>query len=134
MKMATTTSTGALLARVGFALAVAVHLVVLYLPAIPSSVPAGIPGADKVVHVLVFAAVMATGVIARVPTRWLVAALVVHASLSEVIQEMVLPGRGGELADLAANLGGIALGWYLASVVRRRRLEVPPEEPAVRED
>lgn len=114
-----------------FALAVAGQLLVLYLPAVPDSVPTGVPGADKVVHILVFAAVMATGVLAGLRPLWLVLALGIHAPLSEVIQEVALPGRGAELGDVLADVGGIALGWYLAGVVRRRRLGADPEDISV---
>jgi len=127
MSMATRTPAGQVLTRLGFALAVVIHLLVLYVPSVPSTVDVAVPGADKAAHVLVFAAVMATGVIARLPAPWLAAVLAAHAGVSEVIQEFLLAGRTGDVWDAVADLGGVALGWYLASVVRRRRLEIQAE-------
>lgn len=129
MSMATHRPTGQVLTRLGFALAVVIHLLALYVPSVPSTVDVGVPGADKAAHVLVFAAVMATGVIARIPAPWLAVALTVHAGVSELIQEFLLPDRAGDVWDGVADLGGIALGWYLASVVRRRRLEIQADAP-----
>lgn len=121
---------GRWLVQVAFALAVVGHLVVLYLPAVHEAVPTGGPGADKVVHVGVFAAVMATGVLAGLRPVRLAVVLGIHAPLSEVIQEVALPGRGAEVADVVADIGGIALGWYIAGVVLRRRLSVDERSPS----
>ena len=53
--------------QIAFALACVVNVVVLYSP---ESGPSTIPYADKVVHVLVFAAVAYTGTMLRLPLRW----------------------------------------------------------------
>ncbi len=90
---------------------VAVQLVVLYAPRAPST--GGVPGLDKLVHVLLFALVTAVGLRAPVP-RWLVLVLtVVHAPVSELVQARLLPGRSGDPLDLLADLTGCALGWWV---------------------
>ena len=87
------------------------QLVVLYAPRAPST--GGVPGLDKVVHVLVFAVVAAVGLRARVP-RWVVLLLTVgHAPVSELVQATLLPGRSGDPLDLLADLAGCALGWWV---------------------
>lgn len=113
-----------------FAAAIAVHLVVLYLPAVPEGAAVDLAGADKVVHVGVFAAVMTTGRLAGAPVRWLLPALAAHAVISEVIQHLALAGREGDVLDVVANLGGVALGWYLASVMLRHRLTPARPSPS----
>jgi hypothetical protein len=101
--------------RAAFVIACVVHLAALYVPwaAGPDT---GIPGADKVVHLLLFAAVAYTGLRVGVPSRPLVAVLVVNAVLSEVVQHLVLPQRSGDAFDTMADLAGVALG---AWAVRR---------------
>lgn len=114
-------SRGSALLRAVFVATIALQLVVLYLPQAPSSAEVSVPGADKAVHLLVFALVMFTGLLAGLPARWLVLVLAVHAVLSEVVQHVLLPGRTGDPLDAVADLGGIALGWYVASMVGRHR-------------
>mgnify|MGYP006189601847 CR=1 FL=1 len=107
-------------------LLLAVQLVVLYVPSAPGP-PAPIPHADKLVHALVFAAPVLVAGLAR---RWwwvLVAvACLLHAPVSEAVQQVYLPGRSGDPWDLVADLGGVAgasIGvslWFRRP--RRRRL------------
>lgn len=100
--------------RAAFALAVLVHLVVLYWPASAAG-PAGlVPGTDKLVHAAVFAAVAWTGLRAGLPVRWLVAALLGHAVLSEVVQGTLLAERDGDPGDALADAAGV-LAAVLAS-------------------
>lgn len=96
------------------ALAVAVQLAVLYDPRVPSAGGlAGVPGLDKVVHLVVFAAVMVVARRSGLRT-WLVLALtVVHAPVSEILQATLLPHRSGDWHDVVADLCGCALGWWL---------------------
>ena len=103
----------AVLRYVAFGLAVAVQLVVLYSP--DSGGPPPFPNADKVVHVVVFALVGCTGVLARI--RWLplLVALLAHGVVSEVVQATLLAGRSGSAWDLAADAGGAALGVLVAA-------------------
>ena len=72
-----------------------------------------LPGADKVVHLLLFAALAAT-------TRWRfgsagarLGAVVAYAVLSELVQARVLPERSGDAYDVVADLTGAAAGWLL---------------------
>jgi hypothetical protein len=94
--------------RTAFAVAVAVNLVVLYWPRAVSQ--GGIPYADKVVHIAIFAIVVAAGLWARVPVVWLVSLAVVHAVSSELVQHWLLANRSGDPADVVADLVGVAIG------------------------
>ena len=92
-----------------------VSLVVLFAP---SSGGSGPPGSDKVVHLLLFAALAAS-------TRWRFGALLpglvavaAYAPVSEAVQALLLPGRSGDLLDVVADLTGVALGWTLARGLR----------------
>lgn len=114
--------------RVFFAAAIALQLLALYLPQAPAGAGISVPGADKAIHVLIFALVMLTGVLAGLPGRWLALILAAHAAVSELIQHLLLPHRSGDLLDAVADLGGIALGWYVASMVSRHRLSRPPRD------
>lgn len=98
-------------ARVLLGVAVVVQVLVLYLPDPPSVGGGDGPlSADTLVHVAVFAAVAWTGRAAGVPAVLLVAALVGHAVVSEVVQHALLPGRTGDLTDVLADLAGVGLG------------------------
>lgn len=96
-----------------FAAATVVHLVVLYAP--ESGGPPPFAHADKVVHVTVFALVGLTGVLAGIRPVPLVAVLLGHAVLSEVLQAAVLSGRSGSGWDATADAVGAALGVLLAA-------------------
>ncbi|HJG90853.1 MAG TPA: VanZ family protein [Brachybacterium massiliense] len=99
-----------------------------YLPSLPEGTPGlGVPGLDKAVHLLVFAAtVFAAGrVLAprkRFPIGWVVIAALVHALLIELIQLVALAERSGDLLDLLFDVVGIALGvtaWAGERMLRR---------------
>ncbi len=96
-------------ARALFAVAVLVHLAVVYAPS-ANAPGAGIPHADKLVHMLIFAAVAWTGIRAGLPALPLGLALGAHAVASEVVQGALLPARSGDPWDTAADLVGVALG------------------------
>ncbi len=83
-------------------------LVVLFAPT--AGGPQPFPYADKVVHLLLFAALAWSGRRAGVPVATLGVALVVYAVLSEVIQATLLPQRSGDWTDLAADLVGVVAG------------------------
>jgi hypothetical protein len=101
--------------RAWFALAVGIHLAVLYWPRAPST--GGIP-IDKVVHAAIFGAVLWAGARAGVPIRPLTALLAVHAVVSELIQHYLLAGRSGDPTDTAADLLGVLI---VTLLLRRRR-------------
>lgn len=102
-------------------LAVAVHLLTLYLPGNPDGsleLP-WLPGADKVVHFLVFA--VPVYLLGRLTGRlWLIAGLfAVQAVVSELVQWRFLPYRDGDPFDTLADLVGVAFAVWLLK--RRRR-------------
>lgn len=96
-------------------LALAVQLVVLYLPGSPDGgleLP-WLPGADKLVHALVFA--VPTYFFGRLTRRvGLVAGLfAVQAVVSELVQWRFIPYRDGDPFDALADLVGIGLAVLL---------------------
>ena len=103
-------------AWVAFVAAVIAHLVVLYWPRQVSD--GGIPYADKVVHLGIFAVVVIAGARAGVPLSWLVGVLAVHAVSSELVQHWFLANRAGDPADVAADLVGVAIGAVVAVKMR----------------
>lgn len=102
----------------GLAAAVALQLVVLYVPQDPGPLP--FPNADKVVHLSVFALPALLGLLAGLPGRWVVAVLVGHAALSEVVQGLLLAGRSGDPVDALADVVGVGLGVLAARVLAPR--------------
>lgn len=71
-------------------------------------------GADKVVHLLLFAALAAA-------TRWRfgprvpgLLVVLAYAPLSELVQWLALPNRSGDPWDVVADLLGVTLGWLLS--------------------
>jgi hypothetical protein len=95
-----------------FAGAVAVSALVLFAPN-PDVPGEGVPGLDKVVHAVVFAALAFTGLRAGLPARWFVPAVLGYALASEAVQGWALAGRSGDPWDLLADAGGVALGTWL---------------------
>ena len=91
-----------------FALAVVLSLAVLFTPA--SGVPTAPPGTDKVLHLLLFALLGATGRRAGLPAGPLLAGLVIYAGASEVAQATLPIGRAGDVWDAATDTAGILLG------------------------
>jgi hypothetical protein len=94
--------------------AVVVQLAVLYWPR-PPDVGAGVPGLDLVVHLAVFGAVAWAGRRAGLPVVPLVAALVLHAAVSEVVQAYLVPDRTGDWRDAVADVVGTVGGVLVAS-------------------
>ncbi len=100
------------------ALAIAVHLAILYWPVVTVSGP--VSWTDKVVHLLVFA--VPTYAVGRaLRSVWTaVVVLAVHAPVSELAQHFLLPGRTGDVWDAVLDLVGVAVG-TTALLVRVRR-------------
>ncbi len=94
------------------AAAVLAHLLALYLPGSPEP-SFDLPGADKVVHVLLFA--VPVWLLGRLTGRvWLVAGVfAAHAVVSELVQHWFIPYRSGDPFDLVADLVGIGLAVWL---------------------
>lgn len=99
--------------------ALAVQVWLLYAPDVPG--PARMPGADKVVHALLFAIPTAVVLAGGLP-RWLLAVIALHAPVSEWLQGAVLSGRTGDPWDAIADLVGmaLALGFWRLGGARRR--------------
>src|SRR4051812_6978767 len=89
-------------ARGAFAVVVLVSLAVLFAP--ESDVPAAPPGVDKVVHVLLFAALALSGRWAGVGWRVLGVGLVVYGAVSEVLQGVTPLGRSASVFDWFADV------------------------------
>ncbi|YAL82902.1 hypothetical protein ACMYYO_13410 [Dermacoccaceae bacterium W4C1] len=100
-----------------FVAAVAAQVVVLYSPSQPGATPS-FSGFDKLVHLSVFAGVFLCGWWAGLPRPLLAAALAAHAVASELIQHWLLTHRTGSVADLATDLVGVALAWWLSGAER----------------
>ena len=94
--------------RVVFVAVVGVSLVVLFAPA--GDVPSAPPGVDKVVHVVLFLALAATGRWAGFRPAVLLPALVVYAAGSEVLQGLSAIGRSASVLDWAADVLGVLAG------------------------
>jgi hypothetical protein len=107
------------LARGAFAVAVLVSLAVLFAP--PSDVPSGPPGADKVVHLTLFAVLAATGRWAGIRRGVLGGVLVLYAAGSELLQGTDLVNRDASLGDLLADSAGVVVGLLLWQLIAARR-------------
>lgn len=108
-----------------------------FLPLSPGGI--GLPGLDKAVHLLLFAATVFTAgrVLAparRFPIGWVVVAALVHALVVELVQHAAIPGRSGDPLDVLFDVVGIALGlglWAGERMLRRAAAEreVEPSAP-----
>ncbi|MPQ97218.1 VanZ family protein [Modestobacter sp. I12A-02628] len=96
------------LARAAFAVAILVSLAVLFWPA--SGVPGSAPGVDKVVHLVLFAVLAATGRWAGVPVAALAPGLLAYGGVGELLQALPVVGRSRSLLDWAADGLGVLLG------------------------
>ncbi|MFK5583607.1 hypothetical protein [Serinicoccus sp. LYQ131] len=88
----------------------------LYTPTAPG--PGGVPGLDKLGHLLAFGVPAALAWLLR--ARWLVVLLVLHALVSEPLQHALAPARQMDPLDATANLLGIGLGVWIAATALRR--------------
>lgn len=77
----------------------------------PAGAGSGPPGADKLVHALLFGALAVT-------TRWRfgpaltgLALVAAYAVLSELVQGALLPSRSGDAYDVVADGLGAIAGW-----------------------
>jgi VanZ family protein len=105
--------------RIAFVAAVALQLYGVYAPQ-EAGPQVGIPQIDKVAHCFLFGAVAFTGLKVGLPARWLLGALAANAVVSELVQHWFLPHRDGDPFDSLADLAGVALGAWLATVKRSR--------------
>lgn len=115
--------------RLAFVLAFAVQCAALYWPRTPA-VATGLP-LDKVVHVSLFAAVAALGVLSGLPTRWLVIGLALQGVVSELVQG-TMPGRSADVRDLLADAAGIMMGVAFGHWARQRSGSTTGTDPSDR--
>ena len=109
------------LSRGVFAVVVLVSLAVLFAPA--DDVPSSPPGVDKLVHLLLFAALAASGRWAGARAGVLAGVLVLYAAVSEVVQVVSALGRSASVADWIADAAGVLAGllaWAWAAGRRAR--------------
>ena len=90
-----------------------VSLYMLFWPD-PGGPDTELPGADKVVHLLVFLALAGTARLRFGGAQAVLGAVLAYAAVSEVVQALVLSRRSGDLWDLLADVVGAALGWWAA--------------------
>ena len=103
---------------VALVVALAMQVIALYSPDGPAG--PSISGLDKVIHVVIFAVPAFAAVRTGISAPRALGILAVHAPVSELIQGLALSHRAGDVLDVMADLGGVALGW-LAYVVWSRR-------------
>jgi hypothetical protein len=96
------------LSRGVFAVVVLVSLAVLFTPA--DDVPWAPPGVDKLVHLLLFAALAGSGRWAGARAGVLGVLLVAYAAVSEVVQGMSALERSASVADWLADVVGVLAG------------------------
>jgi VanZ family protein len=94
-------------------------LYVLFWPD-PAGAGMEIPGADKVVHAVLFGALAASARLRFGDAPAVLAAVLTYAVVSELVQALLLSRRSGDLLDAVADVVGGAAGWWLAG--RRARL------------
>lgn len=113
-----TATRGTRLARLAFLVAVVGHLAALYWPRAVST--GEFSYSDKLAHVVLFAVVAVTGLLARVPAPPLVGLLLGNAVVSELVQHWLLPHRSGDVLDSIADVIGVLLGTASGVALRRR--------------
>ena len=106
--------------RTPFAAVLLLSLWLLFSPG--STVPAGPPYSDKVVHTLLFATLAVTGLRAGLRPVALLLGLVAYAAASEVLQAILPIHRDGDLADAAVDVLGVGLGLGLGFALGFGRL------------
>lgn len=107
------------LALVMFVTTVLIQLCAVYWPSVDVQGP--VSWTDKAGHALLFLVPTVTGLLAGLRPAYLVAALALHAPLSELLQHLVLPHRSGDIWDAVADLAGVVLGVTSAVVTRTLR-------------
>ena len=100
-------------------LTLVVQLVVLYAPTAPG--PPAPAGFDKVGHTAVFAGPTAAALLAGLPRVPVLAVLLAHAPVSELVQWGLLRHRDGSVWDVVADVTGVVLGLAVVVVWRRLR-------------
>ena len=99
-------------ATASFAAVALASLWVLFAPS--QGGPQLFDGADKLVHLALFAALAATARWRSGPRVLVLLAVAAYAPASELVQAGLLPDRSGGPYDVVADLLGAALGWLAA--------------------
>lgn len=107
------------LVRTPFALTIVASAVILFTPA--SGVPTAPPGTDKIVHLVLFAALAITGHMAQVRFAPLLIGLSCYAMASELLQALLPLNRTGDPVDAAVDLAGIGAGMLITAGLRTHR-------------
>jgi len=105
--------------RLAFGLLLVAQLIILYVPIAPGGLE--IPWVDKVIHLLIFGAPAVAALMMGLRPRWVLGILAAHAPISELVQHVALPHRGGDVFDVMADLTGVVLGGLAYLVWSRRR-------------
>lgn len=120
-------------------LTIATAVIISYLTLIPRPVPADMPelfpGADKLVHALMFGALSGAIVIdysrkKRARAKWRIAAYAVviavaAGGLIELLQSAMALGRSSETADFIADAAGALAGAFVGKKISRWLLKQP---------
>ena len=101
-------------------MAVLLSLYVLFWPS-PAGSDVRIPGADKLVHAGLFLLLAVTARLRFGALPRVLAAVLVYAALSELVQALLLVRRSGDLLDLLADAAGAVAGWLLVAHTPRGR-------------
>ena len=72
-------------------------------------------------HAGLFALLVVTARLRLGPRRWVLAAVLGYAAVSEVVQAALLSRRSGDLLDLVADVAGALLAWAVLSRRDARR-------------
>jgi VanZ family protein len=105
---------------------VLLSLYVLFWPSSAGS-DVRIPGADKLVHAGLFLLLAVTARLRFGALPRVLAAVLVYAALSELVQALLLVQRSGDLLDLVADAAGATAGWLLVARAARGRSGAPRE-------
>ena len=97
-----------------------VSLYMLFWPD-PGGPDTELPGADKVVHALVFLALAGTARLRFGGAPALLVAVLGYAAVSELVQAFLLADRSGDVVDVVADLVGAGMGWAAVAARLRRR-------------
>jgi hypothetical protein len=100
--------------RLWFAAFVAASLVVLFAPASGAPPLLLLPGLDKVVHLVLFAALAMSGRWAGLRPVALGVGLVAYAGVSEVLQGVLPLGRSADSVDALVDVVGVGVGLFMA--------------------
>ncbi|WP_297555469.1 VanZ family protein [uncultured Actinomyces sp.] len=77
-------------------------------------------GADKILHSSAFATVTAAALLTGWRQNIVIGLSAMHAGLSELIQAYFIPGRTGDILDIAADVAGILIAWLIVALLVKK--------------